>query len=464
MIGRKEEKRRIEEMASEPGFGFLVLYGRRRVGKTTLLKNMQHRKNIVFFSAQQKNNTLNLKEFSVVLQDALGEGYTSSFSEWADAFSYISRKAEKEKVVIIIDEFPFLAESNISIMSQLQHIIDHEWKLKNLLLILCGSSISFMQNEVVGYKSPLYGRATEIMELKSFDYYDSSLFFENYTNEEKIIAYGILGGIPRYLEEFSDKESIEKNIAQRIIREGAFLYDEPQMLLRIELREPTVYNSILEAIAGGANKITEISDRIHEEKGKCSNYLKTLQGLHLVERNVPCTENERSKKALYTIKDNYFKFWFRFPFANRSYYEWIGYNESANEIMTLINDYMGIVFEEICTQYLVRLIKARKLPFVPRYLGKWWGNNPVIHAQDDVDVLGIDSTGKNGMFCECKFTNRPMEMKEYDDLVMATKAFTEVSNKYLFFISKGGYTLPVINRAKEEGTTLLTLDDLFELQ
>lgn len=208
--------------------------------------------------------------------------------------------------------------------------------------------------------------------------------------------------------------------------------DEPQTLLRIELREPSVYNSILEAISNGCNKIREIADRIHEEKSKCSKYMLTLQTLRLIEKCVPCTEPETSKKGIYEITDNYYKFWYRFLFTNQNYYSMLGWS-----------------------------FPAKKLPFIPYKMRKWWGNNLLIKAQDDVDILAFDKMGKKVLLCECKFRNKPMPIEEYDDLVMAAEMFKNAEEKYLMFFSKSGFTESVKERAARENAVLLTIEDLY---
>ena len=461
MIGRVDELQQLERFYSSTKFEFLTMYGRRRIGKTTILREFADRHKAVFFSAQEKNDSLNLLDFSKTLQNFFEGTFISSFQNWEAAFEYITKKAFGEKIVLIIDEVPFLAEPNPSIKSILQQTIDHIWKEKNIFLILCGSSVSFMLNDVMGYKSPLYGRITGNMEVKPFDYFESAEFFPDYDKTEKAIAYGILGGVPRHLEAFSPVLSLEENIKNNLLMEGSFLNDEPQTLLRIELREPSVYNSILEAISNGCNKICEIADRIHEEKSKCSKYMLTLQTLRLIEKCVPCTESETSKKGIYEITDNYYKFWYRYIFTNHNYYSMLGVELSCDEIMESINDYMGPVFEKICEQYLVRAARAKKLPFIPYKMGKWWGNNPLIKAQDDVDIIAFDKSGKKALFCECKFRNKPMPMEEYDDLLMAAQMFKHVEEKYFMFFSKSGFTEPVKERAERENVQLLTIGDLY---
>lgn len=464
MIGRAAELRRLEQLYGSQKFEFMIMYGKRRIGKTTILQEFSKNHDTIFFPAQEKNDALNLYDFSKLVQYYFEQGFISPFSGWEDAFDYIGRKSEQKRTVLIIDEFPFLAEPNPTIKSILQHRIDHDWKEKNIFLILCGSSVSFMVNEVMGYKSPLYGRLTASMEVKPFDYLESGKFFPEYTAIEKLICYGILGGVPRYLCAFNPEKSLRENIENEILTTGSFLNDEPLTLLRMELREPVIYNSILEAVSNGCNRIMEISDRIHEERSKVSKYILTLQSIRLLEKHVPCGEPDTSKKAIYEITDNFYKFWYRYVFSNQSYYSILGVEGACNEIMEEINDYMGPVFEEICRQYLIRCAQKGKLPFVPFSMGRWWGNNPIIKAQDDIDILAFDKKRERALFCECKFRNKPMPMEEYDDLVTATGIFPNLKEKHLMFISKSGFTEPVLKRAEKEGTVLRTVEDLFSLK
>ncbi|MCD7981206.1 MAG: ATP-binding protein [Clostridiales bacterium] len=461
MIGREQELKQIEDLNNSGHFEFLVMYGRRRVGKTTILQEFSRKHNVIFYSAQEKNDSLNLHDFSKTVQLHFDGQFIAPFQNWEDAFAYVTNKSFDKKTVLIIDEFPFMAGSNPSIKSMLQHEIDLHWKGLRIFLILCGSSVSFMVNSIMGYESPLYGRMTSSMEVLPFDYLDSAKFFPGYSIEEKLTAYGILGGIPRYLNAFSPNRSIQENLEREILKNGSFLNDEPMNVLRMELREPGVYNSILEVIARGSNKVTEIADNIHEEKSKCSKYLMTLQAIRLIEKKTPCGEPETGKKTIYTLTDHFFRFWYRYVFSNKSYYDLLGPAEAAKEIMSELSDFMGLAFEDICRQYLIRQARLRKLPFVPAAIGKWWGNNPAIRAQDDIDLLALNRKKTEGIFCECKYTNRPMPMEEYEDLTIAAKAFPKDMKKHLMFISRRGFTAPVQKRAAKEGAVLLTTEDLF---
>ena len=215
MIGREAELERLEELYKSGRFEFLVMYGRRRVGKTTILQEFAGRHQVIFYSSQEKNDSLNLQDFSQAVQQALDGQFIAPFPSWKEAFSYITKKRQSGRTVLIIDEFPFMAGTNPAVKSILQHEIDHEWSKKDILLILCGSCVSFMVNQIMGYESPLYGRTTSVMEVLPFDYLDSGKFFPSYSNEEKLTAYGILGGVPRYLNAFSPKRSIRENLERR---------------------------------------------------------------------------------------------------------------------------------------------------------------------------------------------------------------------------------------------------------
>lgn len=445
MFGRKDELAYLNELYERNKFEFLIMYGRRRVGKTTILQEFARNTNTIFFPAREKNDSLNLEDFSKAIQFHFDHSFIVSFKSWEDAFDYIGHKVT-DRTAIIIDEFPYIIEENPSVKSLLQHAIDHDFKSKNIFLILCGSSISIMENEIMGRQSSLHDRQTATLEIKPYDYLESSAFFPNYSNLDKILAYGILGGIPRYLEAFDSSKTIEENIASKIIRNGAYLYEEPDNLLKAELRDTNTYNSILSAISSGRNRIIDIADYIHEDRTKVAKYLTILQNLRLVEKRVPCGESLKSKKSIYVIKDNFLKFWFRYEFTNNTYYSILGPKDAANEIMNDISNFMGDAFEEICKEYMIRQAKQRKLPFIPFYIGKWWGTNPFLKAQDNVNVLVLDRTQTKAIFIECKFTSNPMPMEEYTDLLNAAKAFPKIKEKHLCFISKSGFTEPVKNK------------------
>ena len=461
LIARERELNEIYNLANSKSFEFLVMYGRRRVGKTELLKELSKSKNAIFYAAQEKNDKLNLDEFVKVLKIYFDEKNDFTFDNWKAALDYFIDKVsmKKTKTILIIDEFPYIANENPTIKSTLQHLIDHKLKNQNVLLILCGSSISSMEEGVLGKKSPLYGRATAKMEVKPFGYIDSFKFMNGYSSIDKFITYGMLGGIPYYLNRFNYNKTIIDNLANEVINSFSVLYDEPQTILRMEFREPAVYNSILEAIAIGKNKINEIAKLINEENFKCSKYINTLRNIHLVNRITPCGDKETSKNSLYEISDNFISFWYRYLFKNKNYYSLLSNYDAAKEILKDISNYMGRVFEKISLEYMINNAKNKKLPFIPAYYGKWWGNNVRTKKQDDVDILMLSRDKKQGIFCECKFRNEKFDLKELEDLKSIAESFNYVKDKYFYLFSKSGFTKSVIDE-KSMNVKLINLVDM----
>lgn len=462
-IARQKELGQLKDLQQSDHFEFLIMYGRRRVGKTTLLKEFAKTCKVIFFSAQEKNDYLNLVDFSKLILSYFNLSKLSPFDNWEDAFSFLKDRCSQEKVTLIIDEFPFLVKENPSLKSILQHKIDHGLKDTNLFLILCGSSISFMENEVMGYQSPLYGRSTSKLELEPLDYLDSSAFFENYSAEDKCLIYGILGGIPSYLEKFDRKLSIKKNLKQKLLTEGAFLKDEPQTLLRMELRDLNTYNGILEAVALGATKLNEIATKIHAETSKTSKYIDTLKNLRILKRETPCGEETVSRKTIYSFTDNFFAFWYQFIFSNQNYFSLLNPAEAVDEIFegNALSTYMGHIFEQICYEFLLRKAKHKELAFVPFYMGRWWGANPVRKCQDDIDILLKDKTGSQIIICECKYKNEHFSKEDYQTMLSRKAVFSNDCDISYIAFSKSGFSSYVKQNALKDRVTLFELEDLF---
>ena len=232
-----------------------------------------------------------------------------------------------------------------------------------------------MINEVLGYSSPLYGRRTANMELKPLHYLEATKFFPNFSNIDKITTYLILGGIPYYLQTFSDKLSIKENIKNSIFSDVSLLKEEPILLLKQEFREPAIYNSIIEAIATGSSKFNEISQKIKEESSKCASYIKNLQEVRIINRLIPYGESLNSKRSIYILSNFFFRFWYKYVFANSTTLSLLGASKYTDLIYNDISQVLGLAFEEVCLQYLTILARNNKLPFIPNGLGKWWGNN-----------------------------------------------------------------------------------------
>jgi AAA+ ATPase superfamily predicted ATPase len=296
------------------------------VGKTETLRQFCKGKPHLFFSCRECTDKLQLKTFSEKLlrENIPASAYISEFSDWDKAIRSITELPYgNKKKLVVIDEFPYMCKGNESIPSILQNLWDETLKDENIMLVLCGSAMSFIEKELLAEKNPLYGRATGIYKMTEMGFYDAVKFFPNYSARDKVIAYSVLGGIPHYLQQFDNSRTLEENIKKSILTKGSALYSEVEFLLRQELRETPVYNSIIEAVALGNTKLNDISIKsLIDDTSKTSVYLKNLIELGIVEREFSVSESTKEKantnRGLYRITDNFFRFWYAFVFTNIS--------------------------------------------------------------------------------------------------------------------------------------------------
>lgn len=454
-IGREKEIADLNELYSQDKFQLFVLYGRRRVGKTTLLNEFCKDKETIFYSAEQSNEKLNLEKFSSLVFNFYGENNLAPFSSWTNALSYIGDRQKDKKLVLVIDEFPYLVKKNKALLSELQHLIDHKLTRGNLFIILCGSYMGFMEKEVLGSKSPLFGRRTAQLHMKPFNYQTSSKFLNGFSNEEKLELYGAFGGTPLYLQQINNNESFEENIKRSYLKVTSYLYEEALLLLRQEVQEPGVYSAIIEAIASGYTKANEISTKIGEDSAKCLKYIKTLCELGILHKETPFGEKETSRKTIYGISDFMFRFWYRYVFANRTLIE-TGAQQAVwlKKIEPDYNGYMGLVFEKVCADYLSDKNAKGELPILFTSIGRWWGTNPVTHGQEEIDLVANDR--KDYIFGECKWRNEKLDLSILRELKTKADIFSKNrNNTYYFLFSKSGFTDAVKNEVKADNSVIL---------
>ena len=454
-IGRQEELAELNNLYSTDKFQCVIIYGRRRVGKTTLISEFVKGKQALFFAATENNSDSMREEFCNRMYQALNAPSIGTLDSWQSVFQFIAKETRDRRLVLVIDEFPYLAKADKEIKSVLQNVIDHYLKDTKLFLILCGSQVSFMEKEVLGYNSPLYGRRTAQIKLEPFSFFDSREFFPKYDIEKQIQAYCMLGGIPLYLSQFDDNDSLEDNIKGKILRKYSYLYEEPKNLLKQELREPMNYNAIIEAIATGATTLNNIVGKSKLPSDHCSKYLKTLMELLLVEREIPVGEPKSSRRGIYRIQDAFFKFWYRFVFPNTSELE-LGMTDDIfkEEILPELPKYYGQGFELVCHQHFLRELKEHRLPFRFSHIGRWWGNNPVMRQQEEIDLF---AAGKDGAYIgECKWRNEKVDKTILDNLVRkGQQLFSAIDNKVYVLYSKSGFTSEVNRIAKKDNSLIL---------
>jgi len=468
-VGREQELQQLEQLYHTDDFQMLIVYGRRRVGKTTLLQHFLEGKQACFFAAQEANDKINLENFSARTHAYFGHTGNAAYASWNDAIDCWLEASENQRHVLVIDEFPYACEANPGLQSILQNAIDHRGLHTKLFLILCGSQVSFMENEVMGHKSPLFGRRTAAMKLEPFDYYDAAKMLPGCSPKEAIQYYSCIGGTPYYLSMVDMRLSFRQNIERLMFQKTGFLYEEPILLLKQELREPSIYNSIMTAIAGSANKLNEIALRLGEDRTKLGRYLTTLINLDLIEKVVPFGEDqEKSKKGIYRIKDNFYQFWYRNVFNNCSEIESGTGKYVAAAMLTEdnLNHYIGKeCFEKIALEYLKRKNQAETLPFPVTSFGKWWGNDSVLKMQSDIDIVAANKFTGQVILGECKWRNEAAEAENIQRLLEKSRLLPGYREyRYLFFSQSGWRVGDEVLTRVGEAIELVTVDDLWNVE
>lgn len=458
-IGREKELEALEKLYRSDKFEFAVIYGRRRVGKTALINHFIDDKKSIYFMGVESNEKQNLENLSKsIIEFSSGIQAETYFSSYQAALEYTFKLAEKERVILVIDEYPYVARASKSLASTLQMLIDKYKDVSKLMLILCGSSMSYMEDQVLAYKSPLYGRRTAQMKITPFDFEECCTYLRNLSDEDKALVYGIVGGTPQYLLQMNDKLSVEENIKNTYLNPMSFLYEEPVNLLKQEVREPAIYNAIITAIATGYSRMSEISTKVGESTTVCSGYIKNLINLGIIKRETPYGE-KASKKTIYSIEDNMFYFWYRFVLENSSIIARGATDLVYKRIEAQLSDYMGRIFEEICVQYLWKQLLQGNTPIEFMSLGRWWGNDPRYRRQTEIDIMG-EQDSSAAIFAECKWRNENVDLDVLETLVERSGLFHYTKMHYFLF-SKTGFTKGCMEEAEKMGNvTLVSYEDM----
>ena len=443
-------------------FECAIIYGRRRVGKTALINEFCKGKDAIFFSALNATSQENLEQLSKAIYEVnhFGAENAPIYTSYEDAFAKITSMAKEKRLIFVIDEYPYLVKAEKSISSKLQYIIDHVWKESQLFLILCGSSMSFMEYQVLGYESPLYGRRTAQYKMQALTYREIIAFHPKLCLEDQAFLYGITGGIPHYINKLNVENNMDEALIENLFNSSSYLFEEPENLLKQELREPTVYNSIITAIAGGASRSNEISTKVGIESAVCAKYLKVLLDLGIIKKETPITE-KGSKKTIYAIGDNFFRFWYRFVPQNTSAIS-AGRIERIYDklIKQHFSDYMGLVFEQMCREYLLRY--AEDLPIILSDVGQWWGTDAKAKKEVQIDIVGTPIEGKVYIIGSCKYRNEAIGVDELELLKYYATVFGKGKKYYYYIFSKSGFTQGLQELAAKGEVKLLTLKELYK--
>lgn len=461
-VNREEELAILERLYQEKGFHFVPIYGRRRIGKTRLIQEFIKDKKAIYFLADSVSEAEQLKNLGKIAGEYSNDPFLIEvgFKDWYQFFRYI-RDRHTGRLIFVIDEFPYLVNSNPAIASIFQKGIDEHLKQTDIFLILMGSSIGMMEKEVLFYKAPLYGRRTASLELKEMDFHALQGFFHDRDYDELVKIYSAFGTVPAYIEKIHPKYDIFRNIRELILDKGTFLYNEVEYILREELREPRNYFVILKAIAHGKRKLSEIMNETGFEKSLVARYLDILRSLRFVEKEIPLTEKypEKSKQGLYRLHDKFFTFWFKYVFPNRSWLE-IG---NVDYVLKLIRDtfehHISTIYEDVCKDQSRDLMKTGFMRYTT--IGKWWSKT------EEMDIVALDEETKTAYFGECKWSNKKIGDDVYQNLIRKSQLVEwhkgKRNDRFILF-SKSGFTQRMIEIARKEGVLLVHKDKVIKQQ
>ncbi len=412
---REDELRKLNKRYAGDKFECIVIYGRRRVGKTALINEFCKDKPTIFFSALNTTGKENLEALSKSIMSFERPDMESApeFRSYDAALDELTALSKEKRIVFVIDEYPYLAKAKPAISAMLQHIIDHKWTESKMYLILCGSSMSFMESQVLGKESPLYGRRTGQFKIEPLDYKETAVFHPNLSAEDNSLIYGITGGVPHYINKLDVRDSVDEALLDNFFDRSSYLHEEPGNLLKQELREPAIYNAIIKAIAEGASRMNDIKMKVGEENSVVSKYLKTLIDLGIAKKETPITEKP-GKKTIYLLADNFFRFWYR------------------------------------------------SLPIELSEIGQWWGTDPKKKKQIQIDIVGTPVEGKDYIIGSCKYRNEKIGVDELDLIRDYASVFGKGNNYHYYIFSKGGFTDGLLQAQERGEVRLITLEDLYK--
>ena len=471
-IGRERELQSLETVYAKEGFGMTVIYGRRRVGKSTLITEFIKEKKAIFYTATKVGADRNLELFAKQVLDVVDPDYSGvAFSSLENVLDILTKRTSvsDEKVILVIDELPYWAEKDEALLSILQKYIDTQWLDKNLMLILCGSALSFMENKVLSEKSPVFGRRDSQIKLEAFNYRDSALFVPNYSPEDKAVCYGVTGGVAKYLAMIDSTKSLDDNIKRLFFSTDGYLFDETKNLLTQEFADVTLVNNIIEQVASGENTLNIIASKVKEKDATVLYSLDKLIDVGLVEKKKCITEEKNKKKTQYVLKDHMFKFWYEFIPKAISVIE-MGQGELYYEkvVKPQLHAFMGSVFEEMCRYYtLEHGIQGAFGSFITE-VGTWWGVEQLrddtgkwYQQATDIDVVGLSTVDNTAVIGECKFKNEKIDRGVYETLLGRARLIAGKYNvtKYLLF-SLSGFT-DWFDTQDKTNIVLITVEDMY---
>lgn len=455
-VGRYKELAFLNQCYSSDKAEFVVIYGRRRIGKTALLQEFAREKFSLYYTAVEITDHVQLAKLSDhVLEKLPAPAYTKDFPDWETLFQFIGEQATSaDKLVFIIDEFPYMVQNNRGLSSILQKQWDIHLKNRNIMMVLCGSSMSFMEREVLSEKNPLYGRTTGIMKLEEMDFQNARRFMGDGNFQQHLTYYSVYSGVPYYLGMINPSVKFQENLRKSIFSTTSVLFHEPEFLLKQELREVAQYNAIIESVASGDARLNGIHQKTGIERTKLPYYIGNLLDLGILKKEFPVTmkekERAKSKSGLYGLGNQYFRFYYAFVYPYLSEiqegFEGIVIEET---VMPRIDQYVSLVFEQVAMEQVRLWTKEGRLPVSPLRVGRWW------EKDREIDILGHDLKG-NYLFGECKWRNEKTGLKTLVALKdKVSLSFPDAKEPCYILFSKSDFTQSLRDEASNDSNVVL---------
>lgn len=444
-VGRKSELARLEALWAEPAARLLVLYGRRRVGKSRLLTHWirQSGRRVLYWQAELDTKEAQLRQFSQQLFNFANPSFPAppdfSYASWEQAFSQAAQLAQSERLGLFIDEFSYLMAADESLPSKIQKLWDHSLQDSNLLLCLSGSHLGMMERGILAASAPLYGRASALLHLQPLSFGVSGQYFPSYTPEERMLLYAVFGGIPFYWQQINPDVSLEENLRQKIFSPASFMDAEMRYLLADYVREPRNYLGILRAIAAGSNVLSEIKRSTGIDATSLPKYLETLGSAGFIARFEPLIPlAHATRSGRYYLTDPFLRFYFRFIAARRTQLALDEPGQAYTEFERHVQDFIGTyTWEEVCREWVLRAANRSALPLYPDQVESAWSKDT------NIDIVGLNTMKRHLVLGECKWLKTPVDVKDLRSLVEKTPLAIPNGRTwkllYLLF-SKSGFT------------------------
>jgi len=453
---REQEMAFLENQYRQPGSNLVVIYGRRRVGKTTAIAQFCRDKPSVIYVADRSMETTLMKRMLGAVARFLGDELLAQVAppDWDWVFGQLTSRADlSRKVVLVMDEFQALTQVNSAFPSLLQRMWDTQLSQKNIMLILCGSLVGMMYRTTLAYDSPLYGRRTGQLRMRPLTFSALRETFEQVPYNDIVELYAVSGGIPVYIDALrspeQNRQSLLGRIAENVLDPGGRLYDEPRFVLHGEISDTTRFFSILQVVAAGNRKQTHIAGKLGLSSNYLSSYMRILLDLQVLEKRIPVTADpQRSRRSLYYISDHFFEFWFRYVYPYQSELESGRPAVALSSIHETFDHYVSRAFEDCTRNWLWQMQDRGHLPFQLHKMESWW------NKRAEMDILGMNHESSDILFGECKWSQNPIGVDVLKGLYHKAQQVDwrkKDRREWFLLASRAGFQDTLLQRARRPG-------------